>query len=122
MQLKKYWKNAISLILVVALLIGILPTAAHAQDALPTDLECDAQTGISTIYEYQPFDIGKAGTAYLNTYLSTLHVRRSDLSLGGNRLPVNIEFWQQMQRKPTMKVWILSATIFITALTALDAW
>ncbi len=48
---------------------------------------------MSTIYEYQPFDIGKAGTAYLNTYLSTLHVRRSDLSLGGNRLPVNIEFY-----------------------------
>lgn len=92
-MLKKYWKNAISLVLVVALLIGILPTAAHAQDALPTDLECDAQTGMSTIYEYQPFDIGKAGTAYLNTYLSTLHVRRSDLSLGGNRLPVNIEFY-----------------------------
>ena len=92
-MLKKYWKNAISLVLVVALLIGILPTAAHAQDALSTDLECDAQTGMSTIYEYQPFDIGKAGTAYLNTYLSTLHVRRSDLSLGGNRLPVNIEFY-----------------------------
>ena len=68
-MLKKYWKNAISLVLVVALLIGILPTAAHAQDALSTDLECDAQTGMSTIYEYQPFDIGKAGTAYLNTYL-----------------------------------------------------
>ncbi len=92
-MLKKYWKNAISLVLVVALLIGILPTVAYAQDVLPTELECDTQTGMSTIYEYQPFDIGKAGTAYLNTYLSTLHVRRSDLSLGGNRLPVNIEFY-----------------------------
>lgn len=90
---KKYWKSGISLLLTVALLIGFFPTTTFAQDGLPASLECDVQSGMSTIYEYQPFDVGKAGTVYLNAYLSTLHVRRSDLSLGGTRLPVTIEFY-----------------------------
>lgn len=89
----KNWKRIISMVLVMALLIQVTPLAVRAEETYPADLECDPQTGMSALYEYTPFDAGMAGTAYVNTYLGTLHLRRSDLSLGGERMPVTIEFY-----------------------------
>lgn len=89
----KNWKRIISLVLVLALLIQVTPLAVRAEETYPADLECDPQTGMSALYEYTPFDAGMAGTSYVNTYLGTLHLRRSDLSLGGERMPVTIEFY-----------------------------
>ncbi len=88
-----------ALVLVMALLMSIFPTAAYAETVHPTVLTCDTQTGMSTIYEYQQFDAGGAGTVYLNTYLATLHIRRGDLSLGGERLPVTIEFYYDAENR-----------------------
>lgn len=89
----KHWKKIISMILVLALLLQITPLAVRAEETYPSDLECDPQTGLSPLYEHTPFDAGTAGTAYLNTYLGTMHIRRSDLYLGGERMPVEIEFY-----------------------------
>lgn len=89
----KYWKKIISMVLVLALLLQVTPLAVRAEETLPADLECDPQTGLSGLYEYTPFDIWYAGTAYVNTYLGDLHLRRSDLTLGGERMPVTIEFY-----------------------------
>lgn len=89
----KNWKRIISMVLVLALLVQVTPLAVRAEETYPTDLECDPQTGMSALYEYTPLDAGMAGTAYVNTYLGTLHLCRSDLSLGGERMPVTIEFY-----------------------------
>ncbi len=89
----KYWKKIISVVLVLALLVQVTPLAVRAEETLPVDLECDPQTGLSLLYEHLPFDAGMAGTAYLNTYLGNLHIRRTDLYLGGERMPVEIEFY-----------------------------
>lgn len=89
----KHWKKIISMVLALALLLQVTPLAVHAEETLPADLECDPQTGMSSLYEYTPFDIWYAGTAYVNTYLGDLHLRRSDLTLGGERMPVTIEFY-----------------------------
>lgn len=92
-MLSNRWKKAISMLLVFVLLIQVTPLSIHAEEVYPSDLTCDPQTGMSDLYEYTPFDAGIAGTAYLNNYLGTLHLRRSDLSLGGERMPVTIEFY-----------------------------
>lgn len=89
----KYWKKFLCLVLVFALLLQIVPFNAYAEESLPSNLVCDSQTGMSALYEYTPFNIGMAGTAYVNAYLGALHLRRSDLSLGGERMPVLIEFY-----------------------------
>lgn len=89
----KNWKRIISMVLVLALLVQVTPLAVRAEETYPADLECDPQTGMSALYEYTPFDTGMAGTAYVNTYLGTLHLRRNDLSLGGERMPVAIGFY-----------------------------
>lgn len=92
-MLKKYWKKVLSLVLVCTLLIQIVPLAVRADENLPTDLECESQTGLAALYEYMPFEAGRAGTVYLNTYLGTLHLSRTDLSLDGERMPVAISFY-----------------------------
>lgn len=92
-MLKFSGKKIISIILVLALTMSMISITAHAADVPPLKLSCEPQTGKSTIYEYLPMDAGRAGTAYINEYLSTLHVRRTDLSLDGTRLPVAIEFY-----------------------------
>lgn len=89
----KYWKKIISVVLVLALLVQVTPLAVRAEETRPAELECDPQTGLSQLYEHIPFDAGMAGTAYLNTYLGNVHIRRSDLYLGGERMPVEIEFY-----------------------------
>lgn len=81
------------MVLVFALLLQIVPFNAYTEESLPSNLVCDSQTGMSALYEYTPFNIGMAGTAYVNAYLGALHLRRSDLSLGGERMPVLIEFY-----------------------------
>ena len=92
-MLKQCWKRVTSMVLVLALLVQISPLVARAEEAYPANPECDPQSGMSALYEYTPFEAGSAGTAYVNTYLGSLHLRRSDLSLGGERMPVTIEFY-----------------------------
>ena len=98
---KKNWLKTISLVLVVTLLIQSFPLAVRADDNLPAELECDPQSGMSALYEYETFDAGMAGMAYINAYLGTLHLRRSDLSLGGERMPVTIEFYYDAEANNT---------------------
>ena len=92
-MLSKFWKQTISLFLAITLFAQIIPLQSYADETLPAVVECDPQTGLSSLYEYSSVDIGKAGTAYLNTYLGTMHLRRSDLTLGGERMPVSVDFY-----------------------------
>ena len=92
-MLSTRWKKFISMLLVFVLMIQVTPLAVRAEEAYPENPTCDPQTGKSDLYEYTPFEGGMAGTAYLNNYLGTLHLRRTDLSLGGERMPVSIEFY-----------------------------
>lgn len=86
-------KKVIALVLVVVMIFDAVPITVQAQNDSMNALTCNPQTGMSSIYEYETYDIGKAGTAYVNTYLTTLHLQRSDLSLNGSRLPVDIIFY-----------------------------
>lgn len=92
-MLSTHWKKAISLLLVFVLLIQVTPLAVRAEETYPENPTCDPQTGKSDLYEYTPFEGGMAGIAYLNNYLGTLHLDRTDLSLGGERMPVSIDFY-----------------------------
>lgn len=92
-MLSTHWKKVISVLLVFVLLIQVTPLAVRAEEIYPENPTCDPQTGKSDLYEYTPFEGGMAGTAYLNNYLGTLHLCRTDLSLGGERMPVSIEFY-----------------------------
>ena len=89
----KLFKQIVSLVLALVMLMQVTPLTVRAESAYPSDLSCSPQTGKSNLYEYTPFEGGMAGTAYLNNYLGTLHLRRNDLSLGGERMPVSIEFY-----------------------------
>ncbi len=79
-------------ILAVVLIISLLfqQVSASAQGGNNTS---SPQTGHSSTYDYLQYDTGSAGTLYVNQYTTKPHVRRSDLTLGGNRMPVEIEFW-----------------------------
>ena len=68
-MIKNYWKKALSMMLIAALLIQILPaTAKGAEIDASADAvtyaapSCELQTGLSDMYEYQTYDVGKAGT------------------------------------------------------------
>ncbi len=89
----KWFKRIISTILILVLITQVSPLMVLANESYLENLTCNPQTGLSSMYEYETFDAGMAGTAYVNTYTGELHLRRSDLSLGGNRLPVSIEFY-----------------------------
>lgn len=99
-MLSNYWKKIISMLLVLVLLIQVTPLAVRAEEAYPENPTCDPQTGKSDLYEYTPFEGGMAGTAYLNNYLGTLHLDRTDLSLGGERMPVSIDFYYDESINP----------------------
>lgn len=86
-------KKVIALVLVMVMIFDAVPITVQAQNDSMNALTCSPPTGMSSIYEYETYDIGKAGTAYVNTYLTTLHLQRSDLSLNGSRLPVDIVFY-----------------------------
>lgn len=94
------WKKFISILLVFVLLIQVTPLAVRAEETYPENPTCDPQTGKSDLYEYTPFEGGMAGTAYLNNYLGTLHLDRTDLSLGGERMPVSIDFYYDESINP----------------------
>ena len=92
----KYVKKALAMTLIAALLIQILPATAKGA-ALTTNTfeepEAELQTGLSDIYEYETYEVGKAGTINVNTYTGKTHIRRTDMTLGGERMPVVIEFY-----------------------------
>ena len=77
----------IAVILVISMLFQQFSAAAEGI------ITVDPQTGLASQYNYLQFDAGTAGTLYVNQYTTKPHVRRSDLTLGGNRMPVEIEFW-----------------------------
>ena len=85
-------KKSIRSILAVVLIISLLfqQVSVSAQGGNNT---VSPQTGHSSAYDYLQYDAGSAGTLYVNQYTTKPHVRRSDLTLGGNRMPVEIEFW-----------------------------
>lgn len=64
-------------------MMQVTPLAVRSEPAYPSDLSCEPQTGKPDLYEYTPFEDGMAGTAYLNNYLGTLHLDRTDHVLGG---------------------------------------
>ena len=89
--MKHLWKKIVSMVLIAALLVQVLPATAKGAELLPDEFE--PQTGLSDMYEYLTYDVGKAGTLNINTYKDEMHIRRTDISLGGERLPVDIEFY-----------------------------
>lgn len=99
-MLSTRWKKLISMLLVFVLMIQVTPLAVRAEETYPENPTCDPQTGKSDLYEYTPFEGGMAGTAYLNNYLGTLHLDRTDLSLGGERMPVSIDFYYDESINP----------------------
>ncbi|MBQ8627050.1 MAG: hypothetical protein IJ419_12890, partial [Agathobacter sp.] len=118
--MKKYWKRILSMMLIAALLIQILPATAKGEEItiLDEDLECEPQTGLADMYEYLTYDAGKAGMVQVNTYTGEPHVRRTDISLGGERMPVEIEFYfdpeNQFYKNPYGVGWTTSYNQWIT--------
>lgn len=90
---KKLWKRILSIILVAALCIQNASYIVYADETTSGELSCSAQTGKSGIYEYTSFDAGSAGVLDVNLYLGTLHLCRTDLDIGGERMPVSIGFY-----------------------------
>ena len=89
--MKHKWMRALALVLAIILVTVDIPWKVSAdEEPIPT---CEIQTGMSELYEYDSLEIGHAGTAYLNTFRALLHLRRTDLDLGGNRLPITVEFY-----------------------------
>jgi len=89
--MKHLWKKIISMVLIAALLIQVLPATAQGAVYLSQDFE--PQTGLSDMYEYLTYDVGKAGTLYVNTYTGEPHIRRIDYAFIGERMPVELEFY-----------------------------
>lgn len=88
----KQFRKVIAVFLSICITVSIMSVAAYA-DETPAAPEMEPQTGYSSLYDYESFDAGKAGVMCVNDYLGTVHLRRSDFSLDGLRLPVNIEFY-----------------------------
>ena len=87
----KLAKKMTALFLAFCTVVSLMSAATYAQE--PAAPEMDPQTGCSGLYDYEMFDAGKAGLVRVNNYLGTVHLRRSDLSLDGLRLPVSIDFY-----------------------------
>ena len=84
------------MVLVATLLIQILPATAKGAEiteAEPENLTIEAQTGLSDMYEYLTYDAGRAGTIHINTYTGKAHVRRTDMTLSSERMPMEISFY-----------------------------
>lgn len=96
MMFKKYFKRVLSMVLVATLLIQSLPATAKGAEISTTatgELTVATQTGLSDIYEYQTYDAGRAGTVTINNYTGKLHVKRTDMILSGERMPMEITFY-----------------------------
>ena len=95
--MKHLWKKIISMVLIAALLIQVLPATAKGAELVTTtpteELEMESRTGLSDMYEYLTYDAGKAGTINVNTYTGNLHVTRTDMNFSGERMPVDITFY-----------------------------
>ena len=48
--------------------------------------------GYNDVYDYQTQDLGRAGTSYINNFTRDLFIKRDDISLSGNIMPVTISF------------------------------
>lgn len=48
--------------------------------------------GYSEAYDYATQDVGRAGTSYLNTFSQELFIKRDDIAISGNIMPVSIAF------------------------------
>lgn len=93
---KKIFKRILSMTLIATLLIQILPATAKGAEIETTatsELSITQQTGLSDIYEYQTYDAGRAGTINVNTYTGKMHLRRTDMSLSGERMPMEVTFY-----------------------------
>ena len=49
-------------------------------------------SGYDDIYDYQTQDVGRAGTSYINNFTRDLFIKRDDISLSGNIMPVTVSF------------------------------
>lgn len=49
-------------------------------------------SGYSDIYDYHTQDVGRAGTSYINDFTQRLFIKRDDIGISGNIMPVNISF------------------------------
>lgn len=48
--------------------------------------------GYSEAYDYITQDVGRAGTSYVNTFSQELFIKRDDIAISGNIMPVNVAF------------------------------
>ena len=49
-------------------------------------------SGYSDIYDYHTQDVGRAGTSYINDFTQRLFVKRDDIAISGNIMPVSVSF------------------------------
>ena len=47
-------------------------------------------TGISDRFDYHTYDVGRAGTVYVNDFTGGMYVSRNDIGIDGNIMPVSI--------------------------------
>lgn len=89
--MKHLWKKIISMVLIAALLIQVLPVTA--QGAIYLSFNFGTQTGLSDIYEYLTYDAGKAGIIYANAYTGEPHIRRTEYDFCGEGMPLQLELY-----------------------------
>ncbi len=70
--------------------LGTTSTEWHYDSYLSVDY-VDTSCGNDS-FEYLTQEIGRAGTAYVNTFSRSLTMTRSDISMDGLRMPVNVGF------------------------------
>ena len=49
-------------------------------------------SGYNDIYDYHTQDVGRAGTSYINDFTQRLFIKRDDIGISGNIMPVNVSF------------------------------
>lgn len=50
----KLFKQIVSIVLVLVMLMQVTPLAVRAESGYPSNLSCEPQTGKSDLYEYTP--------------------------------------------------------------------
>ena len=95
--MKHLWKKILSMVLIAALLIQVLPATAKGEELLTENLDMEPKTGLSDMYEYLTYDVGKAGIINVNTYTGNMHITRTDMNFGGERMPVDIKFYYDVE-------------------------
>jgi len=53
-------------------------------------IEYNTNVGLEPYWSYETFDMGRSGTAYVNHYNGNMTWVHNDISMTGNRLPINI--------------------------------